>query len=57
MRFPTNFTWGVAAAAYQIEGVAAWDSKGPSVWDMLVDRKLVFGPDEKEPSGAREPAR
>ncbi len=36
MSFPTDFTWGVAAAAYQIEG--AWNSggKGPSVWDMFV---------------------
>lgn len=35
MQFPENFTWGVAAAAYQIEGAAAEDGKGPSVWDMF----------------------
>jgi beta-glucosidase/6-phospho-beta-glucosidase/beta-galactosidase len=36
MSFTTNFTWGVAAASYQIEG--AWDEegKGLSVWDTLV---------------------
>lgn len=35
MEFPENFTWGVAAAAYQIEGAPAGDGKGPSVWDMF----------------------
>jgi beta-glucosidase len=35
MQFPENLTWGVAAAAYQIEGAAAADGKGPGVWDMF----------------------
>lgn len=33
MPFPANFTWGVASSAYQIEGAAALDGRGPSVWD------------------------
>ena len=33
MEFPDDFTRGVAAAADQIEGAAAVDGKGPSVWD------------------------
>ncbi|MET0261463.1 MAG: GH1 family beta-glucosidase [Rariglobus sp.] len=34
-RFPKNFTWGAAAASYQIEGSALIDGKGPCVWDMF----------------------
>lgn len=33
--FPANFTWGAAAASYQIEGAWNEDGKGLSVWDML----------------------
>lgn len=36
--FPDGFIWGAAAAAYQIEGAAAEDGKGPSVWDMFCKR-------------------
>jgi len=31
--FPSNFLWGAASAAYQIEGAWNADGKGPSVWD------------------------
>jgi len=33
--FPDDFVWGAATAAYQIEGAAAIDGKGPSTWDMF----------------------
>ncbi len=33
--FPSSFTWGAAAAAYQIEGAWNVEGKGPSVWDMM----------------------
>ncbi len=35
LRFPSSFTWGVAAAAPQIEGAAFVEGKGASVWDTF----------------------
>ena len=32
---PTGFLWGAATAAYQVEGAAATDGRGPSVWDTF----------------------
>src|SRR5690242_11167963 len=36
--FPKDFTWGVATAAYQIEGAAQDDGRGASVWDTFCKR-------------------
>jgi 6-phospho-beta-glucosidase len=33
--FPTNFLWGSASAAYQVEGAWDVDGKGKSVWDLF----------------------
>ncbi|MDL4774909.1 GH1 family beta-glucosidase [Actinomadura xylanilytica] len=33
--FPAGFRWGAATAAYQVEGAAAEDGRGPSVWDTF----------------------
>ena len=33
--FPNDFLWGVATAAYQVEGAAASDGRGPSIWDTF----------------------
>ena len=33
--FGQDFTWGVASAAWQVEGASTVDGKAPSVWDHL----------------------
>jgi beta-glucosidase len=33
--FPPGFVWGAATAAYQIEGAARDEGRGPSIWDTF----------------------
>lgn len=37
-KFPSGFWWGVASAAYQVEGAAKAEGRGPSIWDVLTHR-------------------
>ena len=34
-QFPSDFLWGCATAAYQVEGGAKDDDRGPSIWDTF----------------------
>ncbi len=36
--FPSDFQWGAATSAYQIEGAVAEDGRKPSVWDTFSGR-------------------
>jgi hypothetical protein len=37
-KFPSGFFWGVASAAYQVEGAAQAEGRGPSIWDVFTHR-------------------
>lgn len=37
--FGKDFIWGVSAAAFQVEGAAAIDGKGQSIWDVFAEKK------------------
>jgi beta-glucosidase len=43
LAFPAGFTWGAATAAYQIEGAANADGKGPSVFSISWPRVFPAG--------------
>lgn len=45
LQFPKDFLWGAATAAYQIEGAASEDGKGPSIWDTFshTPGKIITG--------------
>lgn len=38
MSFPTEFHWGVATSAYQVEGATAEGGRGRTDWDEFIDR-------------------
>ncbi|TKA82053.1 hypothetical protein B0A55_01520 [Friedmanniomyces simplex] len=40
--FPKDFWWGVAGAAWQVEGAVKAEGRGPSVWDVLAHRVTDF---------------
>jgi len=44
-KFPNDFIWGTATSSYQIEGAAAKDGKGPSIWDAFssIPSKILNG--------------
>lgn len=37
LSFPQDFTWGVATAAFQIEGASREDGRSPSIWDVYCE--------------------
>lgn len=38
LKLPRGFQWGFSSSAYQIEGAAKAEGKGPSIWDLLAHR-------------------
>ena len=41
-QMPKNFLWGAASAAYQVEGGATADGRGPSIWDKFCKKPGVI---------------
>ena len=52
LSFPKGFIWGSATSALQIEGAAAEDGRGPSVWDDFCrdHPEKIFGGASPEPA-------
>ena len=42
LKLPPGFKWGLSSSAYQIEGAAKNEGKGPSIWDLLSHRVPNF---------------
>jgi len=42
LKLPPGFKWGFSSSAYQIEGAAKDEGKGPSIWDLLSHRVPNF---------------
>jgi beta-glucosidase len=45
--FPDDFAWGVISSAFQWEGAAFEDGKGPSIWDMRTRQPGAIADDAK----------
>jgi hypothetical protein len=41
LKLPKNFQWGFSSSAYQIEGAAKDEGRGPSIWDLLAHRSVM----------------
>jgi beta-glucosidase len=44
-RFPPDFIWGVATAAFQTEGALDAEGRGQSIWDVFPREKIADGSD------------
>lgn len=40
IKLPDDFIWGLAHSAYQVEGAAKAEGKGPSIWDLISHRQV-----------------